>query len=63
MKESQEVLDALSQKKIKEVYEILLKAGIQMESGESNIFKRIEILILWYNGNKCLMIIVTFNNP
>jgi hypothetical protein len=46
MKESQEVLDALSQKKIKEVYEILLKAGIQMESGESNIFKRIEILIL-----------------
>ena len=46
MKESQEVLDALSQKKIKEVYEILLKAGIQMESGESNIFKRIEIPIL-----------------
>ena len=30
MKDSQKVLDALSQNKIKDVYEILLKAGIQM---------------------------------
>ena len=46
MKSSQEVLDVLSKKKIKEVYEILLEGGKNMKNGEKNIFRRIEKLIL-----------------
>ncbi len=41
IKPSENVLDALSKKKIKEVYEILLEAGDKMQKGEKNIFKRI----------------------